>query len=478
MADLDLCYMSAREALARFRDRSLSPVDLMKAVLARADEVEPKINAFAFRFDESAMEQAKAAEAVYAGAAGREPGLLEGLPMAVKDESGIAGQPLTNASLVWKDEIATETSITNQRLLDEGAIVHARTTTPEFSCAGFCHSRLHGVTRNPWNLGYTPGGSSGGSGASLAAGTSTIATGSDIGGSIRIPASCSGVVGFKPPYGRNPDEGGFMFDYYCHVGPMGRTASDVALMQNVMCGPHPSSQSTISPKYELPMDYPPVKGWRIAYSMDLGFFSVDPEVIENTKSALKRFEALGATVEEVSLPWTDETEKAARVHLEMIFGGSMNEILKNHADDLSTYARAFAGVGEKWSGVDLFKSWETAAEMQASLGPVLADYDLFVCPTLAIPAVTADFDQSVESLSIAGKEVHPMFGWLMTYPFNMLSRCPVLSVPSGHAANDVPTGIQLVSSVFEDATVFQAASAYLDGMDLYADDAHRPAFRS
>ena len=479
MSDLDLCYMSAREALARFRDKSLSPVELMKAVQARADDVEPQVNAFVFRFDDEALAQAKAAEAVYAAAAsgGRDPLPLEGLPVAVKDEAGIEGQPLTNASLVWKDQIADYTSITNQRLIDAGAIVHARTTTPEFSCAGYCHSRLHGVTRNPWNLGYTPGGSSGGSGAALAAGTTTLASGSDIAGSIRIPSSCSGVVGFKPPFGRNPEESAFMFDQYCHVGPMGRSAADVALMQNVMCGPHPMANSALSPKLELPLDYEDIKGWRIAYSMDLGYFSVDPEVIENTKAALKRFEALGATVEEVSLPWTDECQRAAQAHLELIFGGSMHEVLSNHADELTTYARAFAGLGKNWTGADLYNAWDTAARMQHSFGPIVADYDLFVCPTLAVPAVPAEFDQSTDTLTIDGKSVHPMYGWLMTYPFNMLSGCPVLSVPSGHAANSVPTGIQLISSPFTDATVFRAASAYLDGMDLYADDAHRPTFR-
>ncbi|MEQ9490129.1 MAG: amidase [Alphaproteobacteria bacterium] len=478
MSDLDLCYMSAREALARFRDKSLSPVELMKAVLARADAVEPQINAFPFRFDDAALDQAKAAEAVYAGKGGHDPRPLEGLPVAVKDEAGIAGQPLSNASLVYKDQIADETSITNGRLIDAGAIVHARTATPEFSCAGFCHSRLHGVTRNPWNLGYTPGGSSGGSGAALAAGTTTLASGSDIAGSIRIPSSCSGVVGFKPPFGRNPEESAFMFDQYCHVGPMGRSAGDVALMQNVMCGPHPLSNSALSPKLELPLDYEEIKGWRIAYSMDLGFFSVDPEVVANTKAALARFESLGAVVEEVSLPWTSEVQTAAQAHLELIFGGSMHEVLSAHADDLTTYARAFASLGDKWSGVDLYNAWETAARMQHSFGPIVDDYDLFVCPTLAVPAVTADFDQSADTLTIDGKQVHPMMGWLMTYPFNMLSGCPVISVPSGHAANAVPTGIQLVSSPFTDATVFRAASAYLDGMDLYADDAHRPTFRT
>ena len=199
----DLAYLSATEALARFRDRSLSPVELTEALVARAAEVEPTVNALCITYFDQAIEQAREAEKRYAGT-GEAPRPLEGICVGIKDEMPIAGQPCSMGSLRYKDEMPGYTDPVGQRLIDAGAILHARTTAPEFSCAAFTHSRLWGITRNPWNPEYGVGGSSGGTGASLAAGTSTLATGSDIGGSIRIPASWNGVVGFKPPYGRVP----------------------------------------------------------------------------------------------------------------------------------------------------------------------------------------------------------------------------------------------------------------------------------
>jgi len=199
----DLHYLSATEALRLFRSRELSPVELLDAVIARAEAVEPVVNALCHTFSDEARAAAREAEARYAGR-GEPPRALEGIPLAIKEEEAIAGQPWTQGSLLYKDLVADYTSAFGQRMLDSGAIVHARSTAPEFSCAGFTHSKLHGVTRNPWNPGFGVGGSSGGSGAALAAGTTTLASGSDIGGSIRIPASFNGVVGFKPPYGRVP----------------------------------------------------------------------------------------------------------------------------------------------------------------------------------------------------------------------------------------------------------------------------------
>lgn len=143
-----------------------------------------------------------------------------------------------------------------------------------------------GVTRNPWNLEFTTGGSSGGAAASLASGTSSIATGSDIGGSIRILAAACGVVGYKPPYGRNPDDPPFNLDFFCHTGPLARTVKDTILLQNVMAGPSTKDIATLRPKLRLPMEYKPIKDWKIAYSMDLNVFEVDAEVRKNTLAAL------------------------------------------------------------------------------------------------------------------------------------------------------------------------------------------------
>ena len=199
----DLCYLSATEALAAFKARKLSPVELLQAVIARADAVDPKINAFPMKLYDRALGEARKAEARYMKTDGRTRA-LEGVPMAIKDETTIKGWRTTFGSVVFKDNIDTYTAPAAERIIKAGAVIHARSAAPEFSCAPYTHSRQWGITRNPWNLDYSPGGSSGGAGASLAAGSTTLANGSDIGGSIRIPASMCGVVGFKPPYGRNP----------------------------------------------------------------------------------------------------------------------------------------------------------------------------------------------------------------------------------------------------------------------------------
>jgi Asp-tRNA(Asn)/Glu-tRNA(Gln) amidotransferase A subunit family amidase len=259
MADEDLCYLSVVEALGRFKARTLSPVELMRAVIARAEAVEPKINAFPMTRYDQALEEAKKAEARFMRTDGRvRP--LEGIPMAIKNETTIKGWRSTQGSLVYKDSIDDYTAPAAERILRAGAIVHARSAAPEFSCAPYTHSRLHGITRTPWNLDWSCGGSSGGAGAALAAGSTTLANGSDIGGSIRIPASMTGVVGFKPPYGRNPDSGPFNLDHYNHSGPMARTAADCALFQNVLAGPHPTDIATIRPRLRVPLRHGDIKG--------------------------------------------------------------------------------------------------------------------------------------------------------------------------------------------------------------------------
>ncbi len=475
MSDLDLCYLPATEAARLFRSRALSPVELMTAVIARAEAVDGGIKAFTYTHFDEALALARKAEAKFMKPDARVRA-LEGLPIAIKDESYIRGKPTSTGSLIYKDYIADRTSPINERILRAGGIVHARTATPEFCCAGYTHSRLWGVTTNPWNRKFTPGGSSGGSSASLAAGTSAIATGSDIGGSIRIPASICGLVGFKPPYGRNPDDPPFNLDFYCHTGPLARTVADAILLQNVISGPHPADISTLRPKLRLPQTYKPVKGWRIAYSMDLGNYEVDREVATNTQIALDVFRSLGATVEEVDLGWTADVQRAALAYLEHLFGAWVAKILDEHVDEMTTYARAFAEKGRISKATDFVWSLEVAAEMYRTFGPMLEKHDVFICPTTALPAVSADFDQSRDEVRINGRPVDPMLGWVMTAPFNTLSRCPVITVPSGRARNGVPTGIQIVGRTYRDADVFRAAMAYETAVGpWFADAAGRPS---
>ena len=458
MESTELCYIPATQAIDAFKEKRLSPVELMQAVIDRADAVDPALGAFTNTHFDEAMEFAKIAEAKYA--TGEKTGALEGLPIGIKDESEIKGKPTTTGSLLMKDYISESTSINNERILGEGGIVHARTATPEFCIAGYTWSRLWGVTRNPWNQEFTPGGSSGGSSASLAAGTSQLCTGSDIGGSIRIPASTCGLVGYKPPYGRNTDDPPFNLDFYCHTGPLARTVRDTILLQNVMCGPHPRDIVSLRPKLVLPNEYKPIKDWKIAFSMNLGCFEVDHEVQKNTLAAVEVFRSLGATVEEVDLGWGPEILEAGIAYLQHLFGGYISSVVKGREDELTTYVRDFVEQSLASTPQDFVNSLGVAGEMYNTLGPLLEEYNVLLCPTTALPAVPADFDQSKDKVSINGKEVNSLLGWVMTTPFNIMSRCPVLTVPSGHASNGVPTGIQIVGRTYCDEDVFQAGLAY------------------
>ncbi|HEX5190954.1 MAG TPA: amidase [Streptosporangiaceae bacterium] len=454
----DLNYVSATEALAKFRGKELSPVELLQAVIARAATVEPAINAFAEeRFDE-ALEAAKAAEARYAR--GEPAGPLDGLPVAVKEEAPIAGQRNTLGSVPLKDNVATETAAFVARILDAGGIVHARTATPEFSSAPVTWTKLWGVTRNPWNTAFSPGGSSGGSGASLAAGSTTLATGSDIGGSIRIPSSFSGVVGFKPPYGRVPEVPPFNLDHYCHEGPMARTVADCALLENVIAGPHPSDVVSLRPKLEIPAKLEGIEGMRIALSVDLGCYRVDDDVAANTLAAADRLRDAGAIVSEVTLPWDlASIARTVDIHFGMIFGASMKEIDDQHHDELTPYVQRLVAESKKISKDDFYAGLLLEAEFYAPLGQILEDHDALICPTFAVPAFPAEYDTG-DTVEVNGTPVARWFDVMMTVPFNIASRCPVMSIPSGLSKDGVPTGLAVVGKTYDDVTAFRVAAAH------------------
>ena len=472
--DLELCYMSASEVLKRFKSRELSPVEYLEALIERAAETEPVINAFAFtRFDE-AMDQARKAEARYAHPDGNlRP--LEGLPVAIKDEMDIEGQPMTNGSLYLKDNVSTETHYAVQRLLDAGIIVHARTTTPEFSCSGTADSRIHGTTHTPWKHGFTSGGSSGGSGASLAAGSTPLATGSDIGGSIRIPAACCGVVGYKPPYGRNPDNTAFAFDMYAVMGPMSRTVGDAALMQNILCGPHPLDNASIRPKYVLPESYENIKGLKIAWSMDLGFFEVDEHVRANTRRTLDLLESLGAELVEVDFGWTAAADRAVQDYLDHLFGGYIKSYVDTDPSLATPWATYCANASGTSTAADFYAAYEMQAKMSHHVGAIMEDCYAFICPTMNFHEIPADQNPN-DAVIINGKTVDPLYGWCMCHPFNMLGRLPVLSVPSGLGGNGLPTSVQIVARHLDDERVFRVASALESGQPWLDCLQRRPQF--
>ncbi len=448
-----LAYLSATDAIAAFRSRDLSPVELLDAVIARATTTEPLVNAFTDTYYEQAKVQARDAAAAYAAGTARP---LEGLPVAVKDETPVAGQRLTQGSLLFKDEIATTTDPIAQRIIDAGGIVHARTTTPEFSSAIVTWSLLHGVTRSPWNLAITSGGSSGGSGASLAAGSSTLASGSDIGGSIRIPAAMNGLVGFKPPWGRVPEFWPWNREPYAASGPLARTVSDVVLFQNVISGPLVGDMYSL-PSLDLPIAYPSVEGMRVALSTDLGFFKPDRETIEAIHAAGETLRSLGASVDLIELDWTDRVLETAETHLQFLMGSILREsVPKESYDALTPYVRDFfdeAPVSvEEW-----MQSWKYADEMYAELQRkvFLAGYDVLVCPTLESTSIAADFGHPGSGDTA---NLNDMLAVVMTVPFNVLGKLPVLNMPIGIApSTGVPIGMQIVGPPNADPIPFRLA---------------------
>lgn len=456
----DLAYLSATDALSAFRDRSLSPVELTDAVIAQAEKTEPAINAMTYRYFETARNAARRAEARYMGK-GAASRVLDGICVAVKDSGHIEGQPTSAGSWLHDDEPQLTTSAINQRVLEAGAIVHARSATPEFSCASVTWSQRWGITRNPWNTSMTPGGSSGGAGAALAAGSATLATGSDIAGSIRIPAACCGVVGYKPPRGRNPVDPPFNFDSYCHTGPMARTVADALLFQNVLCGPHPDDPCTL-PRHTIKSKHSPIHGLRIAVSRNLGFYELDPEVTAALDQAVQVFRDLGTEVEEVELPWTEDVLTAVLTHLRLIFGTSIAPENEADWDRMTSYARAFAREGLQVRPRDYHAALTTVGQSGRALGATMEGYDLLLCPTTSVAAIPAGFDPGTETLIVNGRSVDPMLGWVLTAPFNMLGTHPVLSVPVARARNAVPIGVQIVGHPFDDDMVFRAGLAFED----------------
>jgi amidase len=457
----DLCYLTATEALGLFRARKLSPVELTQALIGRAERVNPKINCLADRYFGEALEKARAAERRYTQRSAT-PAPLEGIPLAVKDAQRVKGKRTTQGSLIFKDWVDDHSDPMIERLEKAGAIILARTTTPEFCLSGVTHSRIWGVTRNPWNPDWGPGGSSGGSGAALAAGIATLATGTDIGGSIRIPASACGVVGFKPPHGRNPDGPPANFDRFNHCGPMTRSVADAALMQNLTSGPHPLDHDSLRQKVKLPLAPSSIKGMKIAYSVDFGYVPVEDDVRRNMMEALDVFRRLGARVTEVDLGWTEEVEKnGLHWYNAMHFGRQTIWHQRDNADLMTDYALKFADLAKRMTGIDdVHRAFEQAHRMYQTLGPVLDAHDVLICPTNNAPSVKAEHDPFDPNFTVAGRKADGEYGWVMTQHFNMLQNCPVISVPSGHAGTGVPTGIQIVGRSFDDQRVFKAALAF------------------
>lgn len=450
MSDDELCYLTATEAISHFKARRLSPVELLQAQQRRAQQLEPRINAFCNQRGEAALAAARQAEQTYVSHPER-AAMLEGIPTALKDEHNLVGEHITQGSWLLGEQADTANAPLTQRLLDAGAVIHARTNVPECCVAMFTRSPRYGVTRNPWNPVYTCGGSSGGSGAALSAGLTTLASGSDIGGSIRVPAAYCGVVGLKPSYGRVPESSMFFaMNHHNHNGVLARSVADCALMFNVINGPHRADPCCVKPRLELPLSQPSVRGLRIALSMNLGYFDVSPDVRKNTLKAAEILRQQGAQVTEINLPWTADVRKGFTDALVFPLGRLLEQLIEGREEQASDYVRAMAAMAHTISLDEYLASFDQLSRMHQALQDVFEQHDAMICPTLADNRWLAEgSDTPHEDLMNAG----------MTYPFNMLSRHPVLSVPSGIASHGVPTGLQIVGPTYEDAMVLRIGAA-------------------
>jgi len=454
----DTTYLSATDLLAHFRAGSLDPVDYFDVLAAAAERQQATVNCAAGLFLEQGRAMAHEARRRYAEGTARP---LEGVPVIIKEETSVKGWPRPLASLVFKDKVAVENHPIVDKLLDAGAIPYFQATNPEFCVLGHTWSKMYGVTRNPWALAYSVGGSSGGSGAALAAGVAPLATGSDMAGSIRLPASLCGVYGYKPPSGRLACAPGDEYLTQAVVGPMTRSFDDLVLMQNVLSGPHPTSYTTL-PYTALPTEYGDLSGMRIAYSPAFGHPALASDIERNLLQALDGLRQRGAIVEEVALRWNlDEINKVLLDGLNALFVDEfMTDIADADADKLCSYTAHL-----RQQASDHHPSIMPSAALGQQLHRDMQEtvwgkgYAAFICASMLTTDLAADQDPIAEPfLERGGHQVEANLGWCLTPPFNLLNRYPVLAAPTGLSELGVPTGMQIVANAYDDETVFRVAS--------------------
>ena len=454
MADDDLAYTPASVLGAAYGAGRVSPVEATEAALARIEAHNGALNAFYLVDAEGAIAGARESEARWR--AGEPMGAIDGIPVSVKDHILTAGWPSPKGSRSTDpDQPWDEDAPAVARLREHGAVLLGKTTMPEFGWKGITESVRFGVTRNPWNLDKTPGGSSGGAAAALAAGMGPLALGSDGGGSIRIPAGFTGLVGFKATFGRVPVYPPSPFSTLSHVGPMARTVTDAALLLNVI------ARADTRDWFALPdedADYTAaledgVAGLRIAFSPTLGFAKVDAEVAALVEAAAYAFVDLGASVESVD-PGFDDPTPIFVMHWALGCANALSTMSAEQRALIEPDLLAQAESGEVVSTLDYIACVNARAAMGLHMNRFHQDWDLLLTPALAVPA----FDTG--RIAPPGFEGPEWLRWTpFTYPFN-LTQQPALSVPCGFTAAGLPVGLQIVGAKYADPLVLRAGRAY------------------
>lgn len=459
MVDENLAFTSAFEIREMVSSKQVSPVELTQLFYNRIEKLDTQLNAYLTLNYDEAMRLAREAET--AVARGDNLGPLHGVPISIKDLELTKGIRTTSGSLHFKDRVPDEDSIVVERVRKAGAIILGKTNTPEFGHKGTTENLLGDACRNPWNTERTPGGSSGGAAAALAAGLCSLATGSDGGGSIRIPASFCGLYGIKPTQGRVPRYGGasapILANQTSQSGPLSRTVRDSALLLQVLAGHDSRDPGSIR---DAPPDFlaalrKGVSGLKVAWSSDYGYAPVEPEVIEVCARAAKVFEELGCTVEDTDLALDAPTEPFKTifsVNTYAAMGSAVDEFEHEFTDyfmDNMRFARTV-------TASDYVRAVGYIDRLKAQFAEQFQRYDLILSPTMAVPPFTVGENPS----RIAGREVDPFTGFLpFTFPINM-NGLTAASIPAGFSSDGLPIGLHVVGRWGDEETVLAASAAF------------------
>ena len=458
----ELCFMSASQLIRNYRSKTLSPVDVARAVLDRISALDGKLNAFCYIDREAVITMAEESEARWLK--GSPKGLVDGVPVSIKDLLLTKGWPTlfgsktTDPHQDWKEDAPSVA-----RLRQHGAILLGKTTTPEFGHKFITVSPLTGVTRNPWNPEKSPGGSSGGAAVAAAMGFGPAAIGTDGGGSIRIPASWSGVYGFKPTFGRVPSYPRGSFGSLSHAGPMTRTVEDAALLMTVIAQPDPRDWYALPPEsrdYRIGLD-DGVKGLRIAYSPDLGLdnksiktargdiiVKLHPEVKSIVSKAAGVFSDLGAIVDTVEMTGMEDGVIIHGLHWVVYCAQRGRTFTPEQRTLLDPLFDGFIRQGEKVNVVDFAEAQVLREALGHKMNLFHQTYDLLLAPTFHAPAV--DADQIPKDL-------------LGPPPFTCIfnhTKQPAASIPCGLTGDDLPVGLQIIGPLFRDDLVMRASRAF------------------